>query len=131
MERSSERDLLTGSCIFLDPPPSPSVREAEKNVFLHGNVSLTCKATGKKIASVWWYKWAQRLPSQQQLIKRESAAIRGDTWTNTLTLKNVQKNQSGWYECRVFETDLNYGFWSTHVKLNVRGMNECPYPREK
>ena len=97
----------------------------KKIVFLHGNVSLTCKATGKKIASVWWYKWAQRLPSQQQLIKRESA-IRGDTWTNTLTLKNVQKNQGGWYECRVFETDLNYGFWSTHVKLNVRGMNECP-----
>lgn len=125
MERQSERDLLTGSCIFLDPPPSLSVREEEKNVFLHGNVSLTCKATGKKVASVWWYKWAQRLPSQQQLIKRESA-IRGDTWTNTLTLKNVQKNQSGWYECRVFETDLNYGFWSTHVKLNVRGMNKCP-----
>lgn len=109
-----------------DPPPSPRVRESEKNVFLHGNVSLTCKATGKKIESVWWYKWAQRLPSQQQLIKRESSAIRGDTWTNTLTLKNVQKNQSGWYECRVFETDLNYGFWSTHVKLNVRDRTSCP-----
>lgn len=105
-----------------EDPPRPTVDQRQKTVFRNWDTNLTCKATGSRIASVLWYKWAQRLSSQQQTIQRQST-INGQTWTNILTLKEVQMNQSGWYECRVFEIDQNYGFWSTHVKLKVL---ECP-----
>lgn len=55
---------------------------------------------------------------QQQAVIKE-LNLNGETWINTLVLKNVQINQAGWYECRVFETNETFGFWSTAVKLNV------------
>lgn len=57
---------------------------------------------------------------QQQAVSKE-LNLNGETWTNTLKLKHVQMNQAGYYlyECRVFETDQDFGFWSTHVKLKV------------
>ena len=57
---------------------------------------------------------------QQQAASKE-LNIDGETWTNTLVLKNVQTNQAGWYECRVFEINEASWFWSTRVKLNVIG----------
>lgn len=57
---------------------------------------------------------------QQQAV-RKKLNLNGETWTDTLVLKNVQMNQAGFYECRVFENNEDFGFWSTHVKLSVLG----------
>ena len=104
---------------FLDPP-RPIVDQRVKNTLVNQDVNLTCQATGARILSVRWYKWARRLPLQHQNVRRQ-LNIDKETWTNILMLKNIQMNQAGWYECRVFETGQNYGFWSTHEKLNVIG----------
>ena len=94
--------------------------QREKTIFVNRDANLTCKATGTRIASVQWYKWAKKLSIQQQVVTKE-LNLNGETWTNTLTLKNVTMDQAGWYECRVFETGQDYGFWSSHEKLKVLG----------
>lgn len=101
-------------------PPRPIVDKRVKNSLANHDANLTCQATGTRISSVQWYKWARRLSLQHQSVRRQLNMDK-QTWTNTLMLKNVQMNQAGWYECRVFETGQNYGFWSTHEKLNVIG----------
>lgn len=59
---------------------------------------------------------------QRQVVRKE-LNLNGETWTNTLMLKNVQMNEAGWYECRVFETGQDYGFWSSNERLKVLGRN--------
>ena len=92
----------------------------QKVLLVSRDANLTCKATGTRISNVQWYKRARPLSMQQQAISKE-LNLNGETWINILVLKDVQVNQAGWYECRVFETNEAFGFWSTHVKLNVIG----------
>lgn len=106
--------------ILLSDPPKPTVDARQKEILVSRDVNLTCKATGTRISYVQWYKRARSLSMQQQAV-RKALNLNGETWTNTLVLKNVQMNQAGFYECRVFETDQDFGFWSTHVKLSVLG----------
>lgn len=107
-------------CILVLDPPKPTVDAREKVILVSRDVNLTCKATGTRISHVQWYKRARPLSMQQQAVSKE-LNLNGKTWINTLVLKNVQINQAGWYECRVFESNEVFGFWSTHVKLNVIG----------
>lgn len=92
----------------------------QKVILVSRDVSLTCQATGTRISNVQWYKRARPLSMQQQVVTK-GLNLNGETWINTLMLKNVRIHQAGWYECRVFETNEAFGFWSTHVKLNVIG----------
>lgn len=105
-------------CILVLDPPKPAVDARQKHILVSRDVNLTCKATGTRISYVQWYKRARPLSMQQQAVIKE-LNLNGETWINTLVLKNVQINQAGWYECRVFETNEAFGFWSTAVKLNV------------
>ena len=110
------------NCNLVLDPPKPAVDARQKHSLVSRDVNLTCKATGTRILNVQWHKRARPLSMQQQTISKE-LKLNGETWINTLVLKNVQINQAGWYECRVFETSEPFGFWSTHVKLNVIGKN--------
>ena len=56
----------------------------------------------------------------QQLVTKKEFN-NGDVWNNTLVLRNVQMNQAGWYECRIYQRSGNEYFYSIHEYLNVLG----------
>lgn len=109
-------------CILVLDPPKPTVDAKKKIILVSRDVNLTCQATGTRISNVQWYKRARPLSMQEQAVSKQ-LNVDGETWINTLMLKNVRIHQAGWYECRVFEKNEAFGFWSTRVKLNVIGKN--------
>ena len=56
---------------------------------------------------------------QQVVTKKEFN--NGHVWNNTLVLRNVQMDQAGWYECRIYQRSGNGYFYSIHEHLKVLG----------
>ncbi|CAH3127131.1 unnamed protein product, partial [Porites lobata] len=107
--------------------PILKVDQRLKTIFVNGDANLTCTASGPSIQSVQWYKWAQKLSMLQQVVTKKEFN-NGDVWNNTLVLRNVQMNQAGWYECRIYQRSGDEYFYSIHEHLNVLGKNKCPEP---
>ena len=97
-------------------PKNRIVREGQE-------VKLTCRARGKDIRAVTWFKGKIKLSNKvQSTITRKQ-----NYWTSVLTLRRVTSLNAGTYECRVYKVFLEKklrkypGYWPVTTELYVRG----------